>query len=588
MNASFLFVLLVTFISSCDSFVTNFLASHFRKYVSNNNNNKNQHPLIESSSYSTTTQQQRLLFSTLFAKKKSKTLISDDFLASFAEDIAEDATVESTTTIDENAVVDQKQNKKKKKKKGTDNNNNDDDLSSKESDKTSTVSNGEADVIGAPSVGLDSSIIGGISPIDETSSSLDSTVETVEQRARRERPPSRVRFAESSQPGFVMMGLEQISLAFGNVEVLVNISFSVSTGERVGLVGPNGSGKTTQLRILAGDLQPTSGTIVKSSQNLRVSFLRQEFLDSLNPENTLKDELFSTFKEEQQILDAIAQCENDVAQSVGNEDQLTQILDKLQSLQEKAISKGVYSMNSKVEKIMGSMGFSSNDADAKIKTFSGGWKMRIGLAKILLEGPNIVLLDEPTNHLDLDSVFWLEDFLKKQSIPMVIVSHDREFLDRVCNKIVDTEDGHSVSYDGNYSRFLELRRQRLEIWKDQYEKQLKYIKEEEKVIKKAKGDPSQSHVVTSKEAALEKLRNSDEWIRQPPKDKKFRFRFPPAPRCGQSMVEVNKLCHGYSANSTKVTLFKDVNIQVDRGDRIGFVGPNGVGVYVNNSFIIIL
>lgn len=540
------FVLSAFLVTNCVCFTSLLVPSLFKSVSKVHQNNRQ---ILESGR----------VFVPLFAKKKSKTLISDDFLASFTEEIAE----ESDSSANNDVTVDQKQSKKKKKK-GADN--------SQSKENVQVVENIEEEVQSAIT---DQSS----SQVDESLEigSTSDVVETVEQRVRRERPPSRVRFAESSQPGFVMMGLEQISLAFGNVEVLVNISFSVSTGERVGLVGPNGSGKTTQLRILAGDLPPTSGTIVKSSQNLRVSFLRQEFLDSLNPNNTLKEELYSTFVEEQQILDDIAACENEVANSVGNEEQLTTILDKLQSLQEKAISKGVYSMNSKVEKIMGSMGFSSNDADAKINTFSGGWKMRIGLAKILLEGPNIVLLDEPTNHLDLDSVFWLEDFLIKQSIPMVIVSHDREFLDRVCNKIVDTEDGHSVSYDGNYSRFLELRRQRLDIWRDKYEKQLKYVKEEEKNIKKAKGDPSQSHVVTAKEAALEKLRNSDEWVRQPPKDKKFRFRFPPAPRCGQSMIEVSKLCHGYSVNNSKVSLFRDVNIQIDRGDRIGFVGPNGVG-----------
>jgi ATP-binding cassette, subfamily F, member 3 len=189
---------------------------------------------------------------------------------------------------------------------------------------------------------------------------------------------------------------------------------------------------------------------------------------------------------------------------------------------------------------------------------------------------NVLLLDEPTNHLDLDSVYWLEGFLQKQSIPMVIVSHDREFLDRVCNKIVDVEEGTTVSYQGNYSKHLEQKRNRLEVWRDKYEKQVRFVKEEEKWIKKAKNDPNMAQQVKAKETALEKVKNSEDWVEQPPKDKKFRFRFPPAPRCGASVVEANKLTHGYG-NGQHRTLFEDVDINVEKGDRVGFVGPNGSG-----------
>ena len=210
--------------------------------------------------------------------------------------------------------------------------------------------------------------------------------------------------------------------------------------------------------------------------------------------------------------------------------------------------------------------------------------MRIGLAKILLKEPNILLLDEPTNHLDLDSVFWLEEFLQKQNVPMVIVSHDREFLDRVCTKIVDVEDGVTVTYQGNYSKFIEQRRLRLELWREKYEKQKRYVQEEEKWIKKAKADVNMAQQTRSREIALEKFKSSDDWVEQPPKDKKFRFRFPPAPRCGSSVIEVSKLSHGYGTGKYQ-TLFKDVDIQVNRGDRVGFVGPNGSGSFFNLSFI---
>ena len=194
----------------------------------------------------------------------------------------------------------------------------------------------------------------------------------------------------------------------------------------------------------------------------------------------------------------------------------------------------------------------------------------------------IPFLDEPTNHLDLDSVYWLEDFLQKQSIPMVIVSHDREFLDKVCNKIVDVEEGNTVSYSGNYSKFLESRRQRLELWKEKYDKQVRYVKEEEKWLKKARNDPNMSQQVKSKETALEKYKSSEDWVLPPPKDKKFRFRFPPAPRCGLHVLDASKLTHGFGDGKYKV-LFENADIQAERGERIGFVGPNGSGRDINSD-----
>lgn len=399
---------------------------------------------------------------------------------------------------------------------------------------------------------------------------------SLEEKVRKEKPPARVRFAESSQPNFISMGLDKIELMFGNTVVLKDASFGVESGQRVGLVGPNGGGKTTILRILAEVLEPTAGDIIKSSKALRVAFLRQEFTDELVETRSLRDELYSAFSEEQELLKKIAACEEEIAKTVGDSKKMEEALNTLQKYQDEAISKGVYALDGKVDKVMDQMGFSTGDANLPVSSFSGGWKMRIGIAKILLLSPSILLLDEPTNHLDLDSVFWLEDFLRSQSIPMVIVSHDREFLDKVCNKIVDVEDGRTVSYDGNYSTFLIERRRRLATWRDQYEKQNKFVKEEEKWIKKNSNNEQMSQQVKNREMALKKLKGGDEWIEMPPKDRKFRFRFPPTPRCGESVIESQGLGHGYGTGKHQ-TLFKDVNFSVQKGNRIGFVGPNGSG-----------
>lgn len=173
---------------------------------------------------------------------------------------------------------------------------------------------------------------------------------------------------------------------------------------------------------------------------------------------------------------------------------------------------------------------------------------------------------------------WLEEFLQRQNIPMLVVSHDREFLDRVCTKIVDVEEGKTVSYSGNYSKYLEQRRARLAQWRDRYEKQQRYLREEEAFIRKAHGDPSLAQVAKSRQTALDKLRGSEELVSAPPRDRKFRFRFPPAPRCGESIVEVQGLAHGYGEGKYQV-LFENVDFHVERGDRIGFIGPNGSGTF---------
>lgn len=496
----------------------------------------------------------------LFAKKKLSKLLSEDFLATVFDDI--DNADDDSSNDSGSTKVKSKKNKSKDKKKDT--------ISIEEPVVEENKIEIEAET--------ENEQVFALQPDDEDEPApvIDPNGLTLEQKMRKEKPPARVRFAESSQPDYVMMGLDHVGLVFGNNVILKDASFSFTTGDRIGLVGPNGGGKTTQLKILAGDLEPTTGEIIKSSRNLRVAFLRQEFIDELVLDRPLRDELYSAFTEEQELLRDIASCEEEVGRTTDDPDKMEEVLNRLQKLQDKAISKGVYALDSKVDRVMDSMGFSSADASALVKSFSGGWKMRIGLAKILLKDPNVLLLDEPTNHLDLDSVMWLEDFLSKQSIPMVIVSHDREFLDKACNKIVDVEEGVTVTYQGNYSKFLEQKKLRLEQWRERYEKQTRYVKEEEKYIKKVKSDPSMAQQVKAKETALQKYKESEDWVDSPPRDKKFRFRFPPAPRCGDSVIEMVGVHHGYG-NSPDSALFENVNIQIDKGERVGLVGPNGVG-----------
>jgi ABC-type dipeptide/oligopeptide/nickel transport system ATPase subunit len=218
---------------------------------------------------------------------------------------------------------------------------------------------------------------------------------TLEDKVRKDRPPPRIRVMESAQPGYTSLRLEGVGVTFRNQEVLKAVTWGVQTGDRIGLVGANGSGKTTQLRILAGELEPTTGDVVKSKKDLRVAMLRQEFVDELVPTRTLREEMTSVFAVENKILKDLKQVEEELAAGGDNPDRMQEILDRMQELQNEAEDKEVYVLESRVKKVLDLMGFTDDEGDDLVASFSGGWKMRIGLGKVLLCDPNILLLDEP-------------------------------------------------------------------------------------------------------------------------------------------------------------------------------------------------
>lgn len=235
---------------------------------------------------------------------------------------------------------------------------------------------------------------------DDEAATQESSGPTLEDKIRKERPPPRIRVMESTQPGYTSLRLENVGITFRNQEVLKDVTWGVQTGDRIGLVGANGAGKTTQLRILANELEPTTGDVVKSSKDLRVAMLRQEFVDELVPTRTLREEFMSVFAEENKILLDLKASEEELAATPPDEsDKMQEILDRMQDLQNKAENKEVYALESRVKKIMDVMGFNDEEGDDLVASFSGGWKMRIGLGKVLLQDPNVLLLDEPTNHL---------------------------------------------------------------------------------------------------------------------------------------------------------------------------------------------
>ena len=236
-------------------------------------------------------------------------------------------------------------------------------------------------------------------------------VETLEDKIRKDRPPPRIRVMESSQPGYTSLRLENVGITFRNQEVLKDVTWGVQTGDRIGLVGRNGAGKTTQLKIMSGELQPTTGDVVKSKADLRTAVLRQEFVDELVPTRTLKEEMASVFEEENAIIQELKDVESELANmgEDGDQNRMQEILDRMQELQNKAEEKDVYAIESRVTKVMDLMGFVEDEADDLVSSFSGGWKMRLGLGKVLLKDPNILLLGKSFTWTDVG--FWLVSLL---------------------------------------------------------------------------------------------------------------------------------------------------------------------------------
>ncbi|RZR82650.1 hypothetical protein BHM03_00009104 [Ensete ventricosum] len=274
--------------------------------------------------------------------------------------------------------------------------------------------------------------------------------------------------------------LENISKSFKGVTLLKDVSWEVKKGEKVGLVGVNGAGKTTQLRIIAGLEEPDSGNVVKAKENMKIAFLSQEF--EVCPSRTVKEEFLNAFKEEMEIAGRLDKVQRALEGSVEDLSLMGRLLDELDLLQRRAQDLDLDEVDVKISKLMPELGFAPEDSDRLVASFSGGWQMRMSLGKILLQEPDLLLLDEPTNHLDLDTIEWLEGYLKKQDVPMVIISHDRAFLDQLCTKIVETDMGVSKTFMGNYSEYVLAKAAWVEAQYSAWEKQQKEIEHTKDLI----------------------------------------------------------------------------------------------------------
>lgn len=362
-----------------------------------------------------------------------------------------------------------------------------------------------------------------------------------------------------------MLRLEHISKIYPTGEVLKDINWEVKSGDRIGLVGVNGAGKSTQLKIISGEVEPTSGEIVRPG-SLHIAYLNQEF--EVDPTRTVSEEFWTVFKEANKVQLALSQVQRDM--ETATPDELDKLIDKLDKLQRQFEALDGYGLDARIGKILPEMGFQIEDGDRLVSAFSGGWQMRMGLGKILLQEPDLLLLDEPTNHLDLETIEWLEGYLKKLTTPMVIVSHDREFLDRLCTQIVETERGVSMTYLGNYSSYLQQKAENQAAQLSAFERQQKEIDKQQTFVDRFRASATRSTQAKSREKQLDKI----ERIEAPTGSvRTLRFQFPPAPRSGREVVEIKNLTHIYDDK----ILFLAANLLIERGDRIAFVAPNGAG-----------
>nr|MDJ0650020.1 ABC-F family ATP-binding cassette domain-containing protein [Xenococcaceae cyanobacterium MO_188.B19] len=323
--------------------------------------------------------------------------------------------------------------------------------------------------------------------------------------------------------------------------------------------------KSTQLKIITGEVEATSGDVIRPS-SLKIAYLTQEF--EVEPTRTVKEEFWTVFTEANNVHHKLLQIQQDM--ETADAETLDKLIHKLDKLQRKFEALDGYNLESQIEKILPEVGFVPEDGDRLVSSFSGGWQMRMSLGKILLQEPDLLLLDEPTNHLDLETIEWLENYLKGINTPMVIVSHDREFLDRLCTKIVETERGVSTVYPGNYSSYLQQKEETKLAQSATYERQQKEIAKQQEFIERFRASATRSTQAKSREKQLEKI----DLVDAPISDvKSLRFQFPPSPRSGREVVVIDDLTHTYNDK----ILFLGAELTIERGDRIAFLGANGAG-----------
>ncbi|MFY9482161.1 MAG: ATP-binding cassette domain-containing protein [Tissierellaceae bacterium] len=352
--------------------------------------------------------------------------------------------------------------------------------------------------------------------------------------------------------------------------VIEDISFTVEDGDKIGVLGLNGSGKTTLFNILAGDIHQDKGEIF-IQKDLVLGYLRQHV--KIDSQNTVFEECLMVFEHLIGMEKNLRNLEKEIAELgvEGDSDRLASLMNRYANLTEEFQEKNGYGFKSEIRGTLIGLGFTEEDFDKEVNILSGGQKSRLSLAKLLLEKPDLLLLDEPTNHLDIDAIGWLEKFLKDYKGAVLIISHDRYFLDNVVNRIFYLENKTIKVYNTNYSRFMEQRKKDLEVLKRQYEDQQKEIKRQEEIIARFMnyGDSRYINQAQSRQRLLDKMKLID----KPMNSKKTRLRFEPKIKSGRDVLSVDNIKKAFD----DFVLLEDISFDIYRGERVGLIGPNGIG-----------
>ncbi len=365
-----------------------------------------------------------------------------------------------------------------------------------------------------------------------------------------------------------MVSIEQVSMTFGKEPLFENISFLINDKEKIVLIGRNGAGKTTLLKLLSGQLQPSSGRIVQPKE-MTIGYLPQHM--ALNSGRTVLEEAELAFQEIKSIECKIDELNREIAVRTDYESEAYhQLLEDVSYQNERLNFFGGDNYQADLEKTLLGLGFLRGDFDRQTSEFSGGWRMRIELAKILLRRPDLLLLDEPTNHLDIESIVWLENFLSSTSSALVLVSHDKAFIDAVTTRTIEISLGKIYDYKVNYSNYLELRKERREQQIRAYENQQKMIADTEEFIERFRYKATKAVQVQSRIKQLEKLERLEVDMED---TSRLNLKFPPAPHSGIQPVKIESLSKWYG---DKVVL-ENVNFSIRRGEKVAFVGRNGEG-----------
>ncbi len=360
---------------------------------------------------------------------------------------------------------------------------------------------------------------------------------------------------------------DKIEKSFGGRVLYTAATLQLNAGERWGLVGPNGAGKTTLLKILMGRESPDSGT-VSFARDTSIGYLEQE--THLAGEKSALAEVIDSATEIRHLERSIARMEHEITNPAPDAD-LDRLLEKYGQAQDRFERLGGYELEARARQILGGLGFPVADFDKPAKEFSGGWQMRIALSKLLLRHPDLLLLDEPTNHLDLESVKWLEQFLASYDGAVLLVSHDRAFMDACVSHIASLENKRLMTYTGNYSSYLHQREDNLEQLRAKRAAQERDIAHLETFIERFRYKPTKARQVQERVKRLEKIQ--EELVVLPEQSKKVHFSFPEPPRTGDMVVQLQDIAKVYGDN----LVYEGVNLTLYRGDHVALVGPNGAG-----------